>query len=484
MPRRGTKRSRRWPKGSSPRSVGGAVRRARRRIAVRRGRLHRAEVRARGARRRTTSTTASKAGWTRTRCCRRELTYDDVLGADLVVLVGLDAREELPIAVPAPADRRDEAAACGSRRCTSATSRCPSTDQGEGMHCVRCPVAKAAAADEMADDARALRERPVIILGPRMQRRGDDPRVARGRRRDRRASWQWAPRRSGTYGALAAGAHPDLLPAGTKPRRQTPSSVAVGDGLAQRDPRTPPPNGELKALVARRCRHPRRRRRIRRSARRALEATPFVVVQDVQSTQLLNLADLVLPAAAFVERSGHDHRLGRTPAAGQRRGRSAGCRARRLRDPRRDRALPRQADRLPHARTTSETELDAAARVEPVPVRGEASQRIRPRQTPRTATSVCSPTACCTTTGSRVSRSEGIAKLTRRRSPRSTPTDAAALRHRRRPAGHGDQRPRIDLGRRAASRMRSVPVSCSSRGTRPGLDRADAHARSATRAQS
>jgi NADH-quinone oxidoreductase subunit G len=240
---------------------------------------------------------------------RPELTYDDVLGADLAVLVGLDAKEELPILflrLRIAATKRGLKIATVHQRDVPLSEYGP----GEGMHLRPLPGGEAAAADEMADTLRAA-ERAVIILGPRMH----DAATIRAWRAVADATGArltWAPRRSGTYGALASGAHPDLLP-GWRPIADETAAGQIADAWGQRVPADDgldaaqilgaAANGELKSLwlvgadVLADVPDP-------SLGYRALEAAPFVVVQDVQSTQLLNHADIVLPAAAFVERSG------------------------------------------------------------------------------------------------------------------------------------------------------------------------------------
>ena len=73
------------------------------------------------------------------------------------------------------------------------------------------PGREAAAASELTD-AIVGAERPVVLLGPRMY----DPDTIRAWTATG-ARIAWLPRRAGTYGALAAGAHPDLLPGWRSP---------------------------------------------------------------------------------------------------------------------------------------------------------------------------------------------------------------------------------------------------------------------------
>ena len=257
---------------------------------------------------------------------RPSLTYDDVLSSDLAVLVGLDAREELPILFL----RMRIAATKRGLRIATVHQRDVDLSEYGDAHLRPLPGAEAASAaavlsaldggsaDQDAPDdskafADALRkaERPVIVLGPRMH----PPATIRAWRAVADATGaklSWAPRRSGTYGALAAGAHPDLLPGW----RELSDDSACGQvaqawganlpaeaGLDVAGMLNAAAAGELHALwivgadVLADVGDP-------SLGLRALEAAPFVVLQDVQSTQLLRHADLVLPAAAFAERSG------------------------------------------------------------------------------------------------------------------------------------------------------------------------------------
>lgn len=235
---------------------------------------------------------------------RPSLTYDDVLGADLAVLVGLDAREELPLLFL----RMRIAATKRDLRVATVHQREVALSEFGDTHLRPLPGGEAAAAEQMADTLRAA-ERAVIVLGPRMHS-PDTVRAWRAVAEATGAKITWAPRRAGTAGALAAGAHPGLLPGWraldggrADVGKAWGAEVPAATGLDVAGMLNAAANGELKALwlvgadVLADVPDP-------TLGRRALEAAPFVVVQDVQSTQLLNHADLVLPAATFVERSG------------------------------------------------------------------------------------------------------------------------------------------------------------------------------------
>ncbi len=263
------------------------------------------------------------------------LTYDDVLGSDLVVLVSLDAREELPILflrLRIAATKRGVRTAIVHPRevalsefAAGRLSPLPGAEAATGAAVAGAlgtilaagPQALASSAGLRPEDveafAAALRaaERPVILLGPHACET-QVIRAWRGVADALGARWGWVPRRAGTYGALAAGAHPELLPGWRRVSDEAARAHVAGVWGAD-VPSTPGLDGvsmlgraaagDLDVLwvagadVIGDTPDP-------GLGRRALEGARFVVVQDVQSSELLAHADLVLPAAAFVERDG------------------------------------------------------------------------------------------------------------------------------------------------------------------------------------
>ncbi|HEX2025777.1 MAG TPA: molybdopterin-dependent oxidoreductase, partial [Actinomycetota bacterium] len=121
------------------------------------------------------------------------------------------------------------------------------------------------------------------------------------------------PRRAGDRGALRAGVHPGLLPGarsvadaaeraevesawgGSAPAEPGRDTAAILEAAARReievlylvgtDPLTDFPDADL--------------------ARRALANVPFLVVQDISLGPYAEMADAVLPAAAYLEKEGH-----------------------------------------------------------------------------------------------------------------------------------------------------------------------------------
>jgi NADH-quinone oxidoreductase subunit G len=246
---------------------------------------------------------------------RPDVTYDDILSSDLVVLVSCDVREELPVLflrMRIAATKRGLPIAIVHPR-EIALSEYAVAD----VRSLPGEDASIANGISTGDDrtkalADALRSagRPIILLGPRAHS-SETVAAWKAVADANGARLTWAPRRSGTYGALASGAHPELLPGwrelDTAGRRHVESAwgaeLPEGRGLDVGGMLKAAAAGELKALwlvgadvLA----------DVPQSdlGRAALDVTPFVVVQDVQSTQLMNYANLVLPAAAFVEREG------------------------------------------------------------------------------------------------------------------------------------------------------------------------------------
>ncbi|MEX2394072.1 MAG: 2Fe-2S iron-sulfur cluster-binding protein, partial [Actinomycetota bacterium] len=136
---------------------------------------------------------------------RPDVTYDDVLSSDLVVLVDLDAREELPLLFL----RLRIAATKRNLPIALVNPRDVSLSEFALVHARPVPGDESVPAE--ITEALAAASVPVIVLGPRTH----SPQAIAAWRAAADAAGAkltWAPRRSGTYGAVHAGAHPDLLP--------------------------------------------------------------------------------------------------------------------------------------------------------------------------------------------------------------------------------------------------------------------------------
>ncbi len=256
---------------------------------------------------------------------RPGVTYDHVLSSDLVVVVSADLREELPVLflrMRIAAAKRKLPIAIVHPRDVSLSAYAVAQvqplpgDEAATAGTIALALGGSAVDDDIGALANALRDahRAVILLGPRAH----DPETVKAWNAVADASGAklaWLPRRAGAIGALAAGAHPELLPGwrtlDTAGRRDVEAAwgAEVPDGLPEDRGKDvggileAAAAGELKALwlvgadvIA----------DVPNAdlGRRALEGAPFVVVQDVQNTPALAYADLVLPAAAFVERDG------------------------------------------------------------------------------------------------------------------------------------------------------------------------------------
>jgi len=264
-----------------------------------------------------------------------QLTYDDLLGAGHVVLVSLDAREELPIVflrLRTAATKHGLGVSfvhprriAGGDFVRGHLQPLPGTEAIVGAALTAAlgqPVAGGLEAlasgcglapGEVSGFAAALREsaRSVIVLGPRLAADPEAVRAWRAVAEVLGARVGWAPRRSGEYGALRSGAHPELLPGW----RRVDDASDRAELSAAWGAEVPDAPGASAVDV------------LRRAASGALEVlwlagadvldTPdsrlgaqalygarFVVLQDVQADDQVEFADVILPAAAFAERDG------------------------------------------------------------------------------------------------------------------------------------------------------------------------------------
>ncbi len=206
------------------------------------------------------------------------VTYEDVLSSDLVVVVGADLREELPILFL----RMRIAAMKRGLRIAEVGPRRTALRQ----------YASVAEAD--VDQALRNASNAVILLGPRAC---SPDVVSAWSDRAQGARISWLPRRANVIGALAAGAHPDLLPGWRTLDDDIGDIIPANEGLDVKGIFAKAKElGVLWLVGADLMDVP--------GGAQALEDAPFVVVQDVQMTRQLDHADLVLPAAVFAERDG------------------------------------------------------------------------------------------------------------------------------------------------------------------------------------
>ncbi len=247
------------------------------------------------------------------------VTYRDVERAGAILVVGLDSREELPILHL----RIRKAARGGARVLVIHPRRTALADVAEHVLCG--PGREADVLEELlgahgrdtalgraADALDAAGGNAVVLAGPRLAESVGAISMAVSLASSVGARFAFLARRAGDRGALRAGVHPALLPGGrrvdgteraeveavwgadvpTEPGRDT---AGILEAAARReldvlhlvgvDPLTDFPDADL--------------------ARRAVVNVPFLVVQDIAIGEYRDVADVALPAAAFLEKEGH-----------------------------------------------------------------------------------------------------------------------------------------------------------------------------------
>ena len=249
------------------------------------------------------------------------VTYRDVEDAAAVLVVGLDAEQEVPILHL----RIRKAARRGARVFVIHPRRTRLSDVAE-RHIVCRPGEEASllrrigsAADEDGDVgaiAAALRAAggsAVVLAGPRLADRAPGAAPAAALAREMGAGFAAVSRRANDHGALRAGLAPDLLPGGRRVDVDADRSE-VENAWSSAIPRTPgrtareileaAANREIDVLFVIGA-DPLRDHPDARLARRALENAPRVVVQGLELGELEPFADVFLPSAAYLERDGH-----------------------------------------------------------------------------------------------------------------------------------------------------------------------------------
>jgi NADH-quinone oxidoreductase subunit G len=234
-------------------------------------------------------------------------TYRDVERAETLLIVGLDAEQEVPILHL----RLRKAARAGARIWVLHPRRTRLHDVAD--HVLTRPGDEArllaGGADTVMDEAleaiRAAGERAVVIAGERTGAADAALAVAGAAG----ARFAYATRRAGDRGALRAGVHPSLLPGG-----RTLDEVVDVESVWGAIPREPGRDwrGILQACADREIDvlylvgvDPLRDYPDAALARRALENVPVKIVQSLELGSLEPYADAFLPAAAFLEKEGH-----------------------------------------------------------------------------------------------------------------------------------------------------------------------------------
>ena len=250
-----------------------------------------------------------------------ELTYNDVERARVILVAGLDAEQEVPILHL----RLRKAARRGARIVVLHPRTTRLGDVAEHVLCR--PGDEAGILDDavlgrgpLADVASALRDagrEGIVLVGPRLAAgdgstsAGADAAVDLARVVG--ALSTSVCRRATDRGALLAGVHPRLLPRGRRfvddgARRDVEALwgpiMASGQGRDWRAILEACAAREIDALFLIGV-DPIRDYPDAALARRALDNVPFKIVQSLELELLEPYADAFLPAAAFVEKSGH-----------------------------------------------------------------------------------------------------------------------------------------------------------------------------------
>ena len=238
------------------------------------------------------------------------VTYRDVERAELILVAGLDAEQEVPILHL----RLRKAAAGGARIVVLHPRRTRLDDVAE--HLLVPPGGEIAALEDgvgIADALARAGDAAVVIAGPRLADRPGAVEAARSLAGRTGARFAYVTRRANDRGALQAGVHPALLPGGRR--------FAVAAERAQVEavwgPVMAPAEGRdtmaiLAACAAREIDvlfcigvDPLRDAPDAALARRALQNVAHVVVQSLELGSLDPYADVFLPAAAYLEKDGH-----------------------------------------------------------------------------------------------------------------------------------------------------------------------------------
>jgi NADH-quinone oxidoreductase subunit G len=247
------------------------------------------------------------------------VTYGDVESAKAILIVGFDAENELPILHL----RIRKAAAHGAKvfvvhprrtRLRDVATHVPCLPGGEAE--VVGDISGAATGSAVSDLRAALEEAgpdTVVLAGPRLVDSPGAVAAAASVAAEFGAKLALLCRRAGDRGALRAGLHPALLPAGRSvadEEHRTFVESVWGAGLSP----TPGRNAAeiLRAAAAREIDvlfligvDPLRDFPDASIARRAMENVRCKVVVDIAGDELAIYADAMLPAAPYLEKDGH-----------------------------------------------------------------------------------------------------------------------------------------------------------------------------------
>jgi len=243
------------------------------------------------------------------------VTYRDVERARVILVVGLDAEQEVPIL---HLRIRKAVRKGGARVFVLHPRRTRLWDVGEHLLCL--PGEEAWLLDHLGEDGRTTRlaaalaeagPQAVVLAGARLGAAGAEAALRLARRTG--ARFAYVQRRAGDRGALRAGVHPRLLPGG----RRVTDAAERAEVEAVWGPLPPEPGRDWRGILEAAARReldvlflvgvdPLRDYPDAALALRALENVRVKVVVDPRLDPALEaFADCVLPAAPFVEKDGH-----------------------------------------------------------------------------------------------------------------------------------------------------------------------------------
>lgn len=239
------------------------------------------------------------------------VTYDDVERAKVILVVGLDAEQEVPILHL----RLRKAARRGAKIYVVHPRRTRLRDVAEHILCRPGEEQDVVlrGRPEILEALRGAGAEGVVLAGPRLADLSSGAEAGIRLAAAAGSRFAWVTRRANDRGALVAGVHPSLLPGGRRfgvaqERAEVENiwgPIIVGDeGRSWR--------GILQACVDREIDvlfligiDPLRDYPDASLARRALENVKHKVVQSLELGSLDPYADAFLPAAAFLEKEGH-----------------------------------------------------------------------------------------------------------------------------------------------------------------------------------
>ena len=236
------------------------------------------------------------------------VTYKDVERASAILVVGLDAEQEVPILHL----RLRKAAKRGARIWVLHPRRTRLHDVATHVLCTPGDEARllAGGTDATVDEAlaalRELGDEAVVLAGERPGAAD----AAKAAADTLGARFQYVTRRANDRGALLAGVHPSLLPGG-RSMHEVDDVERVWGPLMNREPGRDT-IGILRACAEREVDvlflvgvDPLRDVPDADLVRRALDNVPVKVVQSLELGSLERYADAFLPASAFLEKDGH-----------------------------------------------------------------------------------------------------------------------------------------------------------------------------------